>query len=103
MSDSTNNYPQGEAGPDSESGPVDAAESDGARESRSGEPRSSRVGEDDRADTAEDGSLAPTATAVGSPTVDAGTAPGDVHATQTDHDPSALVEGNRVATAEDME
>ncbi|WP_165069459.1 hypothetical protein [Marisediminicola senii] len=101
MSDTTgDSYPHGDAGPDSESGPVEDDAPDGADETVA-----------DSADMTADGSLSPVMTGDGSPTTDAGdtehsveqTAQGKPHAHATQHNPNALVEGGRVATAEDME
>lgn len=92
----TSNYPDGDAGPDSESGPVDDAAVDGADDAAA----------DTTADLDGDGSLGPGSTATGGatdPHEDGARGPGGVHATQVDHNPDSLVEHGRVATAEDME
>jgi len=100
-SETSNSYPTGDAGSDSESGTVDAAQPEGADES---------VEQADSAELTEDGSLGAGSTAVGSPTsgglteadVDA-TVAGKPAATPQQSNPNSLIEGNRVATAEDME
>ncbi|MCU1406077.1 MAG: hypothetical protein JWQ43_2380 [Glaciihabitans sp.] len=91
-------YPEGEAGPDSQTGPVDAFAPDGADESVPG-PVS----------LAEDGSLSANSSATGSPTsmngeLTGGSDEDEVPEVEPDTaNPNALIEGNRVATAEDME
>jgi hypothetical protein len=91
-------YPTGDAGSDSESGTVDAGAADGADQSQEHE-----------ADVTDDGSLSPVSSATGSPTsMNSELAPdaGDDHLPDVDpHSgrPDALIQGNRVATAEDME
>lgn len=92
----TRNYPEGEAGPDSESGPVDDTDVDGADE----------AADATGADLVSDGSLGAGSTATGGatePRQDGSTGPGGARATPVDHHPEALVEHGRVATPEDME
>lgn len=95
--DMPSGYPQGAAGPDSESGPVDAAAPDGAIE----KPPTANP---------DDGPLSPGSTADGSPTSGIGseksveaTADGVPDPEADDARPDSLVDGNRVGTAEDME
>lgn len=93
-------YPHGEAGPDTESGPVNAAAPEGS-------DYEDRVS----ANTSDEEVLSAGSSAKGSPTSGAGVSEAAVDATvsgkpvtrsDTPH-PEALIEGNRVVTAKDME
>lgn len=101
MTDSPRSETDEYTGDATESGAVDATRPEGERSDGAGGPDD----RDERAD-APHGALTFGSTAVGSPTTELGEsdAPeGSPVGSRAEENPEALIEGNRVGTAEDME